>query len=209
AFKNALLQAQAETTIDGILCIDDKDRVILSNQRFAAMWGVPGEIVATGDDRALLQHVVSQITCPEEFLGRVKYLYEHREERSKDEIQLNDGRVFDRYSSALLDPHGEYLGRIWYFRDITEKIKEEKRSQLWARVLDQSAEGIFICDPQQHIVLVNRAFEQLTGYSADEALGKTPRLLHSGRQEKTFYEEMWKRLTSTGVWRGEIWNRRK
>ena len=122
---------------------------------------------------------------------------------------MKDGRVLDRYSSPLIDSAGTYRGRIWYFRDITERVKAEERLQLWSRVLDQSAEGIFVCDPQERILLVNKAFEKLTGFSADEAVGKTPRILQSGRQDRAFYADMWKSVLETGTWRGEMWNRRK
>jgi len=208
-FKNILLEAQAETTIDGILAVDEADKIILSNREFAAIWGVPPTMLHAGDDNQLLQYVTNQIANPEQFLERVKYLYDHREEKTKDEIRLKDGRTLDRYSSPLIDSAAKYCGRIWYFRDITERIKAEERLQLWSRVLDQSAEGIFVCDPQKRILLVNKAFEKLTGFSADEAVSKTPRILHSGRQDRAFYADMWKSVSETGTWNGEMWNRRK
>ena len=208
-FKNALLQAQTETTIDGILAVDQTKRVILSNRRFAEIWSIPQEMIDAGNDEPLLQHVLQQIADAPVFLERVEYLYSHPEERSKDQVRLKDGRVLDRYSSPLLDPERRYLGRIWYFRDITEQIRHEERLRLWSQVLDQSAEGIFVCDMEERILVVNRAFEQLTGYSSEEVAGKTPRILQSGRHDRRFYLELWRTLLSTGVWRGEIWNRRK
>ena len=63
--------------------------------------------------------------------------------------------------------------------------------------------------PAGTILLVNTAFEKLTGFSADEALGKTPRILQSGRQDRAFYADMWKSVLETGSWQGEMWNRRK
>ena len=112
-------------------------------------------------------------------------------------------------TGQLKDREGRFAGVFGIARDITERVRAEERLRLWARVLDQSAEGIFICDPQERIVLVNRAFEEMTGFSADEAVGKTPRILQSGRQDKAFYTQMWKSVLETGSWRGEMWNRRK
>jgi diguanylate cyclase (GGDEF)-like protein/PAS domain S-box-containing protein len=111
--------------------------------------------------------------------------------------------------SAINDATGSVVGVSTIARDITERIRAEERLQLWSRVLDQSAEGIFVCDPQERILLVNTAFEKLTGFSGDEAIGKTPRILQSGRQDRTFYADMWKRVLETGTWSGEMWNRRK
>ena len=208
-FKNTLLEAQAEATIDGILAVDENDRILLSNRQFAKIWGVPPEMLQAGDDNRLLEFVVRQIEDPVEFLDRVEYLYLHPGERAKDQVRLKDGRVLDRYSSPLLDSDGTYRGRIWYFRDITERIKADERAQLWTRVLEQSSEAIFVCDPQERILVVNKAFERLTGYTAAEAIGNTPRLLQSGRQDRAFYAGMWRIIAETGSWHGEIWNRRK
>jgi diguanylate cyclase (GGDEF)-like protein/PAS domain S-box-containing protein len=94
-------------------------------------------------------------------------------------------------------------------RDITERVESEKRLKLLSQVLNHSAEGIVICDPQERILVANKAFERLTGFSADEAVGKTPRMLQSGRQDRAFYADVWKSVLETGSWRGEMWNRRK
>jgi diguanylate cyclase (GGDEF)-like protein/PAS domain S-box-containing protein len=208
-FKNTLLETQAETTIDGILAVDEANKIILSNHQFAKIWNVSPELLRAGDDNRLLQRVVDQVEQPQEFIERVEYLYRHVQEKSKDELRLKDGRVLDRYSSPLIDGAGKYHGRIWYFRDITEQIRSQERMQLWSHVLDQSAEGIFVCDPQERILLVNSAFERLTEFSATEAIGKTPRILNSGLQDRSFYSEMWKSISKKGKWQGEIRNRRK
>jgi diguanylate cyclase (GGDEF)-like protein/PAS domain S-box-containing protein len=75
--------------------------------------------------------------------------------------------------------------------------------------LDHTAEAILITDAKTRIVYINQSFTRVTGYSWKEASGKTPRLLHSGRQSAEFYAHMWKCIHSTGRWQGEIWNRRK
>ena len=111
--------------------------------------------------------------------------------------------------SVVRDGRGEPSYFIAHVQDINERLKAEERMQLWSQVLDQSAEGIIICDPQERILLVNIAFEKLTGFSAEEVLGKTPRILQSGRQDRAFYADMWKSVLETGSWQGEVWNRRK
>lgn len=85
----------------------------------------------------------------------------------------------------------------------------EMQQRLAQRVFDNTIEGIFVTGPYGHILEVNRAFTEITGYTADEALGKTPRLLRSNHHDETFYRRMWEQIETSGSWQGEIWNRRK
>jgi diguanylate cyclase (GGDEF)-like protein/PAS domain S-box-containing protein len=85
----------------------------------------------------------------------------------------------------------------------------ESRWRQLGRFLDHTAEAILVTDARTRIVYINRSFTRVTGYSWKEVSGKTPRLLHSGRQSAEFYSHMWKSIRSTGHWQGEIWNRRK
>jgi diguanylate cyclase (GGDEF)-like protein/PAS domain S-box-containing protein len=80
---------------------------------------------------------------------------------------------------------------------------------LTARIIESASEGIMITDERRIIRSVNPAFEKSTGYSADEAIGRTPALLKSSRHDQSFYREMWNALNRHGQWRGEIWNRHK
>ncbi|WP_253278889.1 bifunctional diguanylate cyclase/phosphodiesterase [Psychrobacillus sp. FJAT-21963] len=82
-------------------------------------------------------------------------------------------------------------------------------NKLVEEVFHSTTEGIMITDGQMHISLVNAAFELVTGYSMDDVRGKNPRILQSGMQDASFYKNMWNELNTKGVWRGEIWNKRK
>ncbi len=92
--------------------------------------------------------------------------------------------------------------------DITERKKAEAELRIAASVFD-AQEGMLIADANEIILNVNQAFTAITGYSASEVIGQTPRLLGSGRHDKAFYTAMWQSIKDTGAWRGEIWNRRK
>ena len=94
-------------------------------------------------------------------------------------------------------------------RDISEKKKAEENALLWANVLEDSTEGIVITDAQQRILTVNKAFTTLTGYAADDVIGKRPSILKSGRHDRGFYHVMWRMIAESGRWQGEIWNRRR
>jgi diguanylate cyclase (GGDEF)-like protein/PAS domain S-box-containing protein len=85
----------------------------------------------------------------------------------------------------------------------------EQRWRLIGQFLGHTAEAILITDARSRIVFANRAFSRITGYTLKEVAGKSPRVLHSGRQSADFYAHMWKCLKATGQWQGEIWNRRR
>ncbi|MNX10867.1 Cyclic di-GMP phosphodiesterase Gmr [compost metagenome] len=94
-------------------------------------------------------------------------------------------------------------------RDVTENRKAEELQRLANSVFDHAHDGIVITDARERILDVNDTFCAQTGYSREELIGKTPRLLSSGRQSAAFYSRMWQRIHDLGHWRGEIWNRRK
>ncbi len=93
--------------------------------------------------------------------------------------------------------------------EVSERKRAEKELQLAASVFEHSMDGIMVTDAQARILSVNPAFTDITGYTRQEALGQTPRLLRSGRHPKEFYESMWRALRQAAMWQGEIWNRRK
>ena len=123
--KTALLEAQANASIDGVVVIAENQKRILINQRIIELFNVPNHILDDDDDTALLKHVVNLTKHPELFLEKVQYLYNHRNEISRDEIEFKSGMVLDRYSAPVLGKNGENYGRIWTFRDITERKRAE------------------------------------------------------------------------------------
>ncbi len=124
--KTALLEAQMNATIDGFLVVDENQQRILVNNRLAELFDVPREILLDQDDSKLLTHAVNQVNDPDQFLEKVMYLYDHPEETSRDEIELKKGTTLDRYSSPVVGEDGRNYGRIWTFRDITERKRSEE-----------------------------------------------------------------------------------
>ena len=111
--------------------------------------------------------------------------------------------------SPFFDKKGNPIGVVSTFFDLTERRKMEKELSRLAALVEQTSEHIVITNTEGIIEYVNPAFTQVTGYEKDEAIGKTPRLLASGKHSKEFYKEFWNTLKSGKTWRGEFINRRK
>ncbi|WP_115719743.1 EAL domain-containing protein [Gallaecimonas mangrovi] len=117
-------------------------------------------------------------------------------------------RIDAEASGCLFEEQGQAF-LLMSFRDISDRLRREHDLHLLAQVVEVSLDGVMITDAQQSILAVNSAFCAITGFSADDVVGKTPRVLSSGYQDKTFYQTMWKQLYDIGCWQGEIWNKRK
>jgi len=109
--------------------VDESGTIISYNRRFVDLWEIPPELLEVKDDAPILQVMTSRVADPEGFVARVKYLYAHKEEKSREVVFLKDGRVFDRYSAPMRGNDGKYYGRVWYLLDITERKRME--DALW------------------------------------------------------------------------------
>ncbi len=114
---------------------------------------------------------------------------------------------------AIISPIKQSDGTVSHYlaikQDITEIKHNEAQLKLSAKVFEQGNEGIIITDHEKNIIMVNRAFTEISGYTAEEVMGKNPRILSSGHQDTAFYRDMWDTIETTGRWQGELWNRRK
>jgi C4-dicarboxylate-specific signal transduction histidine kinase len=126
--KTALLEAQVNSTLDGIVVVDERRKTSLQNQRFVDLFNFPPGMAEEEADENRLQWVTNRIKDPEPFFQKVLHLYSHPNESSHDEIELKDGKTLDRYSSPAIGKDGKYYGRIWTYRDITERKKLEAKS---------------------------------------------------------------------------------
>lgn len=205
-FKNTILQTQQETSLDGILVVDEYQKIISYNQRFVELWQLSPAVVAQGLDQPVMQAMFAQIVNFEAFIKRVNYLYAHPYEDSRTELALKDGRIIDRYSAPINSRTGKYYGRVWYFRDITHAKVIEKELLIAATAFEVQ-EGIIITDADNVILRVNKAFTLQTGYRSEEVVGFKTSLLKSDKHDTAFYQSMRESLQRERFWHGEIWNR--
>jgi PAS domain S-box-containing protein len=122
--EHALLSAMLEVAIDGILILDEEKKVISYNQRFAEIWGFPQDRLLSNDE--MIGLVLPKLKHPAEFLSRIEKNLIDNLTTVRDELQLKDGRVFDRYSAPIISAEGTQYGRVIYIRDITERIRFER-----------------------------------------------------------------------------------
>jgi PAS domain-containing protein len=127
-WESILVEAQVDSELDGILVVDRHGENIFQNQRHRALWKIPAHISENYSEQ--LKYFMKHTKNPDEFLKKVSCLYTHLDEVVRDEVELVDGTILDRYSSPVRDKTGNYYARIWVFRDITERLKREEKLRL-------------------------------------------------------------------------------
>ena len=183
-------------------------KLLSANKAFTEMTGfLPQELVGKEPDR-LWSDQGGAVSFQKMFRSTLN----HRG-RWQGEVQCFNkyGRSFPGWLSGVvvLDGFGIVTHYVVIFSDITERKANENALRLAAVVFEQSIEAVIVLDKEERFLSVNRSFTEVTGYPAEEVIGKTPRILKSGRMDKTFYHGMWQHIKQFGFWQGEIWNRRK
>ena len=128
-FKNTILATQQELSREAILVVNGHEKIISYNRNFIDLWGISQSVMDTGSEADALRLAVAQMQDPQADLARIQSVYQHKTEKSSEEVTLKDGRIIDLYSAPMLGTDGTYYGRVWYFRDITERRLEERRVQ--------------------------------------------------------------------------------
>ncbi|HHF7372898.1 bifunctional diguanylate cyclase/phosphodiesterase [Legionella bozemanae] len=182
----SLLRATLESTADGIMMVNGKGQVVDWNQKFVEMWRIPSHMLESGTESIGFEYILQQLSNPEAVIADVKYLYENPEWQGElPVLHFKDGRIFERFTQPQRIG-SEIVGRVYSFRDITQKLMEEDELRIRERAIEASTHGVAILDiskPDLPIIYVNKAFERITGYSERQILGQNLALLHGSKLE--------------------------
>lgn len=182
----SLLRATLESTADGIMMVNGKGQVVDWNQKFVEMWRIPSHMLESGTESIGFEYILQQLSNPEAVIADVKYLYENPEWQGElPVLHFKDGRIFERFTQPQRIG-SEIVGRVYSFRDITQKLMEEDELRIRERAIEASTHGVAILDiskPDLPIIYVNKAFERITGYSERQILGQNLAFLHGSKIE--------------------------
>jgi PAS domain S-box-containing protein len=203
----SLLQATLDSTADGILVVDRSGRRTNYNKQYKVIFNISEEILKSGDDAAAVEFVKNQLIEPDQFVAKIQYLYNHPELESCDTLELKDGRIIERFSRPqFLD--GNQIGRVWSFRDVTDRKKAEQQLYLMAQTLKSINECISLTDINDRILFINEAFLRTYGYTEQELIGQNISIVRSPHNNQEVVNKIMDITTDSG-WKGEILNRRK
>ncbi len=178
--NEAILRATLESTADGILAVDEKGKVSLSNSRFAEMWRIPADLLQSRDDSTLLEYVLDQLVDPQAFVSKVQQLYKSSEE-SFDTIHFKDGRIFERYSCPLMR-NFTIAGRVWSFRDVTTRKKAEEAlresEEKYKSIVENTSDVIMLTQPDGIIAYLSPACKRVLGWDPEDLVGRQPWIIH-------------------------------
>lgn len=191
-----------QSTGEGFWQVDSEGRLLEVNPAYVRLSGY-SETELIGMQIAELD---AQET-PEETAGHISKVMRYGSDTFETKHRRKDGRVWDvEVNASFIQEDGGYF--VGFFTDITERKRAEQELRIAATAFE-TQEGIIITDVNEIIVRVNRAFTQITGYTAEEVIGNKPSILKSGRHDQDFYRAMHYALQSDGQWEGEIWDRHK
>jgi PAS domain S-box-containing protein len=199
----SLLKATLEATTEGILVVDDNGKMVNFNRKFTEMWRIPDSVIQSRDDNKALAWVLDQLKDPERFIKKVKELYAQPESKSYDWLEFKDGRIFERYSQPQ-KIGGKTVGRVWSFRDVTDRRLMEMTMKRQARTFDHIFDGVIVTDLDGRIVDWNPGAARMFGYSKDEAVGMTPAILHAPSEDGNLTSTMLRTMRHEGRWSGEM-----
>jgi PAS domain S-box-containing protein len=196
--------------VDGIITVDADGAIESINQSAEQMFGYESSEVLGKKFIVLLEDGCRNTYLDQLRGGNVSHVtHSFLSEECEELGRHQNGSTFPiELAIRQVMVKGQQL-LIHIVRDVTERKQADQKLRLAASVFENTTEGIVVTDVDGTIQSVNPAYMAITQYRAEELLGKNPRFLKSGKQDREFYERMWASISGLGHWQGEIWNRRK
>jgi len=167
-----LIEATLESTDNGILVTTGYGQTIRANSRFVELWRIPEPMLTSGDEKAMLAHVMNQLSNPQSFIDGVERIHNSTEKVS-DTLEFKDGRIYERVSHPMV-VEGSMTARVWSFRDITNSKRAEEKllrqKEIIETVIENMGQAVSMFDENLNLVVCNQQFIDLLGFP--EALGK-------------------------------------
>ncbi len=201
-----------ESVGEGIFGLDVEGRINFFNPAGAAMLNrQPEELIGQEVCILINHHDHDKSGCLKEKCPlRKEFVQERQVHRADERFWRKDAGLFSvEFSSHPIWKEQQLIGSVVVFRDITERLLIEQKIRILSSAVEQSPVSIVITDPKARIEYVNPAFTRVSGYSAEEVMGKNPRILRSGSLEAGFYQSLWQTLLTGETWEGELLNRTK
>ena len=203
----AELRATLESTADGILVCDLDGRIRAFNRLFAQLWDLPNTLLTQQNDESIHRWLASRVTDPEGYRLQLGLLQRSPLLQTTDVLLLQNGRLLERITRPQL-ARGRPIGRIYAFRDITERYATESQLKLAAKVFESSLDAILITDPQQRILACNPATLSLTRTQESDLLGTPTTSLFFAPSEIDWQTTLRLQLDGPGYWQEELWHPR-
>ncbi len=204
----AELRATLESTADGILVTDLDGSIRSYNHLFARLWSLPEELLTQRNDNAVYAWMDNCIVDASHYNERLASIRRSPLLEATDVLVLHSGKVLERVTLPQY-ARGRPIGRVYSFRDISQKLADQARLQLASKVFEASADAIFITNELQEIITVNPSFERLTQFSEPEMMGLSIRDFLLDQWDDNMVAAIMFDIDEHGFWEGEIWNRRK
>ncbi|MGQ9725018.1 MAG: EAL domain-containing protein [Tepidimonas sp.] len=202
------LRAAFESAADGVLVCDLGGRIRAFNRAFAALWDLPQSLLAQPHDDALLAHMAACVADTAGYQARLHHLQLMPLLEAHDLIPLRTGRLLERISQPQL-ARGRPIGRVYIFRDITERTATEAKLRLAAEVFESSLDAIFITDAQRNILAYNPAAQRLAQLGPGDAQGQPVDALLQSAHNPLWAAERDRALEDRGYWECQLWLRRE
>ncbi len=203
----AELRATLESTADGILVLDMEGAIRGYNHRFAELWDLPDVLLTRRDDAAVLAWLNQHVLDPDSYSERFSQIRRSPLLEAEDMLMLRSGRMLERVTLPQY-ARGRPIGRVFSFRDITQRLADETRLKLAASVFESSLDAIFVADHTLQLVAANPAFSRLTGFAAEQIRGLPSERFLAEQAGSASFAEVRHSLLDRDYWQGELWARR-